>query len=182
MPESNVHLLRVMSRVRYRTNMPAVHPCQRHERHARSRVLQQSTQAYRSTGLTAFVVTDRLQPRSHRPRAHCSSTVSKSRTHQESALQLDLGRLVETCSARYRHRRSEVLDVPPAYHVYKKATARNAPIAVAQVALHEKEPLHEPRKSGARLFTKGFNPNQAIAGKPDLEGSRQPLDRKAGAG
>ena len=90
---------------------PAVHPCQRHERHARSRVLRQSTQAYRSTGLIAFVVTDRLQPRSHRPRAHCSSTGSKSRTHQESALQLDLGRLVETCSARYRHRRSEGLDV-----------------------------------------------------------------------
>lgn len=89
----------------------AVHPYQRHERHARSRVLQQSTQAYRSTGLIAFVVTDRLQPRSHRPRARCSSTGSKSRTHQESALQLDLGRLVETCSARYRHRRSEGLDV-----------------------------------------------------------------------
>lgn len=53
--------------------------------------------------------------------------------------------------------------LPPAYHGYKKATARNAPTAVAQVALHEKEPLHEPRKSGARFFSKGFNPNQATA-------------------
>ena len=129
-------------------------------------------------GLIAFVVTDRLQPRSHRPRAHCSSTGSKSRTHQESALQLDLGRLVETCSLATDTGARKSSTLPPAYHAYKKATARNAPIAVAQVALHEKEPLHEPRKSGARLFTKGFNANQAIAGKPDLEGSRQPLGRK----